>query len=191
MIVSNTDSAAVSFQTLLSFLRLSDNFSNMLAPLYLIVMTHNPRIVRVMQPFGHLLSSQLLQQKLLVVGRFAHMMIKKRTSTPSNRSSFYRCTGARKIKSITSEMGVRKTLKSLTLVKLLNVSVFDKKFTVRDGLRCWLFQISVLSASDLFLPEQTGGWAGRRGRSGIQNHKHTAKTRNTVEIPWKYSENTA
>ena len=57
-------------------------------------------------------------------------------------------------------------------MKILDLSVFDKKFTVRDGLRCWLFQISVLSASDLFLPEQTGGWKGRRGRSGIQNHKH-------------------
>ena len=71
--------------------------------------------------------------------------------------------------------------------KRLKVSVFDKKFTLRDGLRCWLFQISVLSASDLFLPEQTGGWAGQRGRSGIQNHKHTAKAANTLEIHWKYS----
>ena len=59
-------------------------------------------------------------------------------------------------------------------MKILDLSVFDKKFTVRDGLRCWLFQISVLSASDLFLRRQTGGWKGRRGRSGIQKHKHTA-----------------
>ena len=75
-------------------------------------------------------------------------------------------------------------------MKILDLSVFDKKFTVRDGLRCWLFQISVLSASDLFLPEQTGGWAGRRGRSGIQNHKHTAKAANTAEIQLKYRGNT-
>ena len=74
--------------------------------------------------------------------------------------------------------------------KRLKFSVFDKKFTLRDGLRCWLFQISVLSASDLFLPEQTGGWAGQRGRSGIQNHKHTAKAANTLEIHWKYTGNT-
>ena len=76
---------------------------------------------------------------------------------------------------------------SVLVEEFLRVSVFDKKFTVRDGLRCWLFQISVLSASDLFLPEQTDGWAGRRGRSGIQNHKHTAKAANTAEIQLKYN----